>query len=216
MRNLRLAVGVPSGSHWLADFGISLVGLMTDFMARPIPGFQKQEARLIHTKGSILSRSRQKLVMEAQNYRATHLLFLDSDMKFLPTIARDLLKHNLPVVAANCATKMLPSTPTARQKSDKLSGLPVYTLPDSPQIEKVWRVGTGVMLIDMGVVSHIPKPYFEIKWVEELQDYQGEDWTFCEKLEAAKVPIYVDHHVSAGIGHVGELVYAHDVVEIKK
>ncbi len=54
------------------------------------------------------------------------------------------------MVAANCATKLIPSTPTARQYDPmNLAGGQVYSLPQNNLIEEVWRVGTGVMLINM-------------------------------------------------------------------
>ena len=45
-----------------------------------------------------------------------------------------------------------------------------------------------------------------------LNDFKGEDWYFCEKLEAAGIPIFVDHEASSFIGHIGNKVYTHDDV----
>lgn len=211
MRDLRLVIGIPSGTDWKADFGMSLAGLVADFSS-PIPGASSQMLRVHNVKGSILSRSRQKLISDAIKGKATHVLFIDSDMIFPSTLFRELFRHMKPVVAANCATKMLPSSPTARLRGDKLAGVPLYTDEDSTGLVEVWRVGTGVMLIDLEIFANLPGPWFDIRWEEQLNDYVGEDWTFCEKLEKAKIPIYVDQDVSKEIGHIGALTYRHAFV----
>lgn len=47
----------------------------------------------------------------------------------------------------------------------------------------------------------------------ERGDFVGEDWYFCEKLQAAGIPRYVDHSLSLEIGHKGDYIYEHsDIV----
>jgi len=75
-------------------------------------------------------------------------------------------------------------------------------------LEKVWRVGTGVMMIKSTVFHDIKKPWFPVKWIESEQRWQGEDWGFCEKLEQAGIPIWVDHDTSALVGHWGNKMYS--------
>lgn len=215
-KELRLMVGIPSTQEWDAEFGMSLV-LMSTFMGFPVPGFDRQSVRIHNKRGSILAQMRQELVEQAMEMEATHLLFVDSDQVFpkdlVHRMLRRMLKPEVQVVAANVATKMLPSTPTARGFDKE----PVYTLPESQGLEKVWRVGTGVMMIDMRVFERsgmVEPPWFDVKWNAETGKYVGEDWYFCQRLERAGVSLWVDHDLSKEIGHRGVLAYDHSMVEV--
>lgn len=206
-------LGIPSNGDWKADFGMSLAGLVA-YSAMPLKDGRKiQQLRLFNSKGSILPRGRTTLVKQALEMQASHILFLDSDMVFPVQTLHRLLSWDKAVVGCNCPTKMLPSTPTARVEGGPV-GTPLYSLPDDIGIKRVWRVGTGVMLIKTSVFLDIPQPWFPIEWVEELGDYRGEDWAFCERLDKAGIPIYVDLGLSRVIGHVGDLRYEHKHVEI--
>lgn len=217
MKNLRLVIGIPSTQEWCADFGMSLAFLVAR-LSQQIPGFASQQYRIHNKRGSILARSRQKLVEEAIKGDATHLLFIDSDQTFPSDLVHRLLAHKKQVVGCNIATKMIPSTPTARLKDGTVFGKPLYTEADDTDLVKVWRLGTGIMMLDLNLFKRkgMEAPWFDQHWVEEIHDYMGEDWGFCEKLEAAGVSIYVDQDLSREIGHVGKLEYTHDLVEIKE
>ena len=209
-------LAIPSGPEWKADFGMSLAGLIA-YSATPLRnGDVISELKVHNVKGSILSRSRQKLVEQAVEGGFTHVLFLDSDQTFPAQTLHHSLMREKAVVACNIATKMLPSTPTARMKSDEKAGRPLYVTPDDMGILRVWRVGTGIMLIAVDVFRKMPKPWFEVLWDEELQDYRGEDWVLCEKFDELGIPIYVDLTLSRVIGHVGEFTFKHEHVEQKK
>ena len=177
--NPSVMIAIPSTSDWKADFGMSLCALVAS-VGKPLRNKRYIEMiRLWNTKGSILSRSRQTLVEKAQEDGVSHILFLDSDMVFPEWTLHRMLDLEQMVVAANCATKQLPSNPTARYYDPmQLAGRQVYTKSDSPKIEEVWRVGTGVMLINMKVFDKVLRPWFDITWNETLQDYTGEDWNF--------------------------------------
>lgn len=209
----KVFIGVPSGTEWKALFGMSLVNLVA-YSAMPLRNGSKiQDLRLYNTRGSILPRSRTKLVQEALAFGATHILFVDSDMVFPHQTLHRLLQWDRAVIACNCPTKMIPSTPTARMEGDRLAGEPLYSCPDDVDIKRVWRVGTGIMLIKLSVFEQIPQPWFPIEWDEKLQDYRGEDWAFCEALDKAGIPIYVDMGLSRTIGHTGDFTYEHKHVE---
>lgn len=214
MNEPHVMIAIPSGSDWKAAFGMSLAFLVAQ-STQHIPGIGTPRLTLSNTKGSILSRSRQQLVEHAQRMKCTHLLFLDSDMQFPSSTLARLLTAKKKIIAANCATKCIPACPTARLK-DGLVGTPLYEHSESNGVQEVWRVGTGIMLIDMKVFEKIDKPYFPIEWKEELQDYVGEDWGFCAKAELAGIQIFVDHALSKKIFHVGALAYGHEHVKKNK
>ena len=214
MRDARVFIGVPSQDLWKADFGMSMVQ-MTAVLTQPLrEGAKIQSCRIWNSKGSILPKLRTTLVRQALMGDFTHILFVDSDMVFPAHTLHQLLNRDKAVVACNCPVKVIPSSPTARLQSGE-RGKPVYSSPDDSGVLPVWRVGTGIMLVRTSIFQQIPEPWFPIKWNEKLQDYTGEDWAFCERLEEADIPIYVDLQLSKQIGHIGEFVYEHKHVEKK-
>ncbi len=215
LKDLKVRVVVPSNGPWCDKTALCMTGLVAD-ASRAFEGYnpQRTAVSIFGTHGSILPQLRERALMKAIKDKATHLLFIDSDMTFPPDTLRRLLNRQRAIVAANCATKCLPSNPTARAKGETLAGEPLYTFEKSTGIQRVWRVGTGVMLITLAAIEHLPQPFFNITWVEELKDHRGEDWFFCEKLEEAQIPIYVDHDLSKEIGHIGSQVYDYELVEL--
>ncbi len=150
--------------------------------------------------GSILPQLRHRMVRRAQSVGATHILFIDSDQSFPPTTLRRLLSHRLPVVACNVATKtVVPSPlPTARHKGPG-SGHLVH--PKGTGVERVWRVGCGIMMVEMSVFDRVPPPWFEVRYIPEIDDFEGEDWYFCRRLEEHGIG------VSEEVGHWGEFEF---------
>lgn len=212
--NPSVMIAIPSGTEWKADFGMSLAGLMAT-TGRPLKKGHIERIHLWNTKGSILSRSRQKLVVQAQELQVSHILFIDSDMTFPIWTLHRMLDLNLMVVAANCAVKQLPSNPTARHYDPMFSpGQQIYSTPDKTSVEEVWRVGTGVMLVNMKVFDKVESPWFDITWNPDLQDYTGEDWNFCAKVQAAGIPIHIDHMLSQHIGHIGSYTFSHTDIDV--
>jgi hypothetical protein len=207
-------IAIPSGTEWKADFGMSLTGMMA-MTGRPLKaGKHIERINLWNIKGSILSRSRQKLVEKAQELKVSHILFVDSDMTFPVWMLHKLLDAEQMLVAANCAVKKFPSNPTARHYDPMFGpGKEIFSTPDKTTLEEVWRVGTGVMLVNMEVFDKVPAPWFDITWNPDLQDYTGEDWNFCAKVQSAGIPIHIDHMLSQHIGHIGSYTFTHsDVV----
>jgi hypothetical protein len=181
--------------------------------AVPLPSFTKTKLKVINKRTSILPKGRQEMVQDALKMKCTHLLFIDTDQTFPSDTAHRLIKHGKNIVGCNVATKTIPSSPTARLASEEWSGgTPLYTDPDSEGSVEVWRVGTGVMLLNLNLFEDLPLPWFPIKWEESIKDFRGEDWCFCEIASAAGHKIWVDQDLSKEIGHVGNFTYTHDVV----
>ena len=215
-RRLNLMVGFPTTGDWKGKFGISLCNMVTYLMSEKVPGFREQRVRPQQVRGSILPRGRMNVVKSAIADKCTHILFVDTDQTFPRDTAHRLLTSGKSVIGCNIATKQIPASTTARQKSEDFWGEPVFTDPDSPQYEKVWRLGCGIMLLDIKVFEKIGLGCFGIPWIEKIQDYQGEDWPMCEALEAAGISIWVDHKLSDEIKHIGDYEYGHDVVGSKE
>jgi hypothetical protein len=215
IRELSVMFGIPSNGLWLAGFGMCALNMFGYFMRVKVPGYTSQQIIPHHVQGTILPRSRYRMVKSAMEQKCTHLLFIDTDQKFPRDTVHRLLAHKVGVVAANVATKTIPAMPTARyapKLGDVPYGTPVYTDPTSKGLERVWRVGTGVMLIDLDVFRRTGLHIFDIPWREEVHDYQGEDWSMVEAFEKVGEPIWIDHDLSKEVVHVGYMDYTHDLV----
>lgn len=216
MRDYNVQVCVPSQEIWVAEFGLALTMMMSWSVGNRLVARSKSEtASVISYRGSILPHLREKLVEMARKRGATHLLFVDSDQTFPKDTIRRLLGHHLPVVACNITVKQIPAVPTARLWKEGSPGGQVVYSNGVNGLQKVWRVGTGVMMIDMKVFDIVKAPYFSMYWDSEIGVYRGEDWVFCEKLEQAGIPIFVDHTLSLRVGHCGMYQYTHDLVVTK-
>lgn len=212
--HFNVIVAVPSGPYWNAKFAVDLINLVSNFPNQRVPGYRSQELRVVNVRSSILSKNRLDAVKTAKLHKATHILFLDTDHTFPKDLVQRMASWGKLVVAANCVTKTLPASPTARVKDADPKGAVVYTDPNSYGLEEVWRVGTGVMLISMQVFERIGNGVWDMKYLPEADTYQGEDWSFCEACENAGISIFVDHDVSKEIGHEGHLVFTHDYVGV--
>lgn len=205
----KIIIGVPSGSHWAAEFGVSLAVMMSyAAQVKIAPDAASQHILVNNIKGSILPQMRQEMIDYALKQKATHILFVDSDMQFPRDTLHRLLKWQQMIVAANCCTKKFPTTTTARiNPENRIGGDPVFSQ-GKVGIQRVWRVGTGVMLLNLRAFERLERPYFSLKWSGDKADaYVGEDWALCENFENAGIPIFIDHELSEEIGHIGTFNY---------
>lgn len=208
-KKIKLAFCIPSAGEWKADFGMSLLQMAVTIAQTLFEDRQEREVIILDKRTSLLSRSRQECIEDALLQGCTHALFVDTDQSFPPDTAHRLINWKQPVVACNIALKTMPSFPTARGKAATPFGVPVTSDSWKVGLEQVWRIGMGIMLIDLSIMEKLPKPWFMVSYDTECQMYIGEDWYFCQLLEAAGIPIYIDHGLSRQVGHHGEFRYEH-------
>ena len=207
--SVHLAVAVPSNGVWMADFGLSLVQMFAYMSTSMFADGEHREVAFIDKRSSNLPRSRHECVEDAILKGCTHLLFIDSDQTFPHDTAHRLLAHKKQVVGANIALKTMPSYPTARARGSAPFGVPISSSAEKTGLEKVWRIGCGLVLVDLAIVRDIPRPWFSIEYDQKTGQFEGEDWYFMRKLEAAGAEIWIDHDLSKQVGHVGQFVYGH-------
>lgn len=213
----RIGIGIPSLDMWHADFAVSVIGVCTNLKSIPLEGYDGVQVNLINYRSSAIAKLRQDIVEEAQRLKLDYLLFVDSDQTFPPDLARRLLSRGKDVIGCNIAVKRLPSLPTARKFEPKwpLVGDIVYTTPESTGVEKIWKLGFGVMLIKMSVFDKLKKPYFNFGW-NEVAGFVGEDWYFCELLNRAGIDLWIDHDASKEVGHAGTYLFTHNDVDYRE
>lgn len=211
--HIRVGICVPSGPQWDADFGMSLINLMTHVLTRPMKGVRQIHITLFNERTSLIPKSRYGLLSKAIKAGCDYALFIDSDQTFPSNLLYRLLAWDKQIVACNVATKSIPASWTARNKSaSHPGGEVVYSDDDKHGLEEVWRIGTGIMLIKLSTLAAMPKPWFSVTFDQQLDEFVGEDWYFCEQLEKIGCKLYIDHDLSREVGHVGKFVYDFRVI----
>ena len=153
--------------------------------------------------GSEVAMQRQQLVTEALETNCTHLLWLDSDMKFSADTLDALLSADTPIVAGNYSTRVKPHRPVAFKDPNNLDTR-VFT---GNGLEEVHAVGSGLMLVKREVYEKIALPHYSVEWNEDYTSLVGEDIYFCNQAQKNGYTIYVDHDVSKKIAHIGTKAY---------
>jgi hypothetical protein len=192
----KVYLAVPSCRDWKPQFGASMCGLVrkmtqdgVDFTLNAMTGT------------SVLPKARQLACDHALKEGYTHILFLDDDMSFNGDLFATLFAKQKRVVGANYSNKN-PENPLPQTHG--LDGKPLYSHYKEGAEEVGW-LGFGAILIDLSILSVIEKPWFEMRWLPETQQYLGEDYYFCLKVRSHGVAIHVDH--DAKCAHVGDYPY---------
>lgn len=201
MTQLRVAICIPSGDEWKADFAYDLSAMLLHTCSRA----EGLAIGLFNRRLSVLPTARNHLVRDACTTGAHYLLFLDSDMRFPPDTLLRLLSHKQDIVAANCVLRAFPTRATAWA-----DGAHVFTNDGSTGLEEVESIGTAVMLIDTKVFQKMEPPFFffEPKPNDKLS-FLGEDQFFCREARAKGFKVFIDHDLSQSVAHVGTLAYTH-------
>jgi hypothetical protein len=168
------------------------------------------------SQGTLIANQRAELSLDAMAEDCSHILFIDSDMRFPQDMIGRLLKHDLDIVATNCARRRMPTGPTAQLYKENGDRELVWTMPESTGLQEVGSVGMGVMLIKKNVFAALSEPWFETPWRVDKRGYIGEDVFFCQKAAAAGFKIWIDHDVSKEIGHIGTFEFKHDHTWVMK
>lgn len=163
---------------------------------------------IISNKGLPIDRARCDLVEQAQKMKASHIFFLDSDVILPPEGLITLWNNRLPIVTGIYGSKHeAPGVWVEQAKSgqaryaavspDSLNQPQLFTHPDIV-------VGGGCCLIDMGVFTRLPQPYF--KWTQGVEvNGVSEDFYFFEQVRKAGIPIHVDPRVKCKHVDIGAI-----------
>lgn len=205
---MKIGVCIPTLDHndwWFTHDLVCAVGYHM--------GTFDDEISLHSHQGALIAESRNVLARRAVENGDDYIVFLDTDMRFPQHIFKTLLDHELPVVAANCAKRRRPISPTARKVNDETGEADaVYPDKEKTGIERIDVVGTAVMAIQTDVMMQLEFPWFDTPWDDNEQRFVGEDLFFCHQLRHAGIPLYLDHDLSWEIGHIGSYTYRMDDV----
>lgn len=169
--------------------------------------------------GTYVHSARQELIEDLLGKGVTHILWLDTDMRFPSDALVRLMNHDLPMVGINYAKRKVPSDFVAIKcvgwgpddRSEKL-----ITHEYSTGLEEVEAIGFGMVLMQTSALANMPdpkkEPWFWFKWMEDKQQQAGEDVWFCKLFRDSGQRIFVDHDLSKECGHIGQFTYKLDHV----
>lgn len=189
----KVLIAVPCGAQVAQGFALDLALMMayTTFtqpdLALPV----------YFLEGTYLPRARAALVQKALDLRCTHILWLDSDMRFPKDTLLRLLSHGRSIVCANYPTRIAPILPTAKEGPDH-----AYLFEGDGLVDAT-AAGMGCMLTTTDVFLELPKPWFAVGYNKEVDDYAGEDSFFCMQARKHDYHVLVDVPLSEAVRHVG-------------
>ena len=177
---------------------------------------------------SLIPRGRNNLIAKAlANTAATHIMFIDADIRFEPEAILRLALHNVGVACGLYPMKGIPIkyvlniVPGARRNGS---------------LFEVSTSGTGFMMIKREIIEKLIEVMPERKYkdslnlgaqyekhmyalfdtmIDENGHYLSEDWTFCKFVrEKLRVPVWIDTEIK--LDHLGTYTFAGDIDHIKK
>lgn len=205
-----VAICLPCRDQVCTGFAYDLATMTANWSAKHVP--QGGKLFMFTSMGTLIANQRQELVLEALQAGASHILFLDTDMRFPKDTLDRLIAHDKPIVAANYATRRLPIKTVAFKTAGAWDC--VYTTADSTGLEPVAAVGMGVMLIKREVFESLTLPWFILGYNPKTAEFSGEDIFFCRQAKKAGYDILIDHDLSKQVKHIGTFEFAHEHAEV--
>lgn len=207
-RPLKVLICAPLNGLVYAEFARSLARAMAYFAPMPYAGEKTVDFTYIH--GTNSAEKRNFLVSRAYQLDATHILWVDPDIKFPPDAIPALLNHGKSVVAINYPTKEIQARPTAYAETDDYVG-PVWSGDNAEGLQEVSHCGMGLMLCDVRVFEALELPYFHCEPAPpDFLTIVSEETYLCHKMTKAGIKIYIDHDLSKRCARIGDFEYTNN------
>ena len=230
LQPLKVAILIPGGGSWQADFCLSLAGLVQYAGQHSAPDGRVIDLKIFNCRVSMLPLSRNMLFREAINWGSEFVLTLDNDMKFPPDSLHRLLAHGADCVAADYSRRMtndpVPRTLDAPPPNPPDTCTPLQAFVrryvfcgKMRALEETRMVGFGLMLIKTAVLLAVPPPWAhfgntcdvggspDTTWAQRIEhsmlQVMYEDRFFCNQLRTHGFKVLVDTLLSRETIHVG-------------
>ena len=141
--------------------------------------------------GSSISQLRNLHTEHALAQGASGILWVDSDMRFPPDTATQLLAHNKPIVGATYRRRGKPYQPLGEFTGTE--GLvPAKLLPG------------GMMLVRRAVYERLRRPWYSEHYAAD-GEFSTDDTYFCRAAIAAGIKIWCDLDLTKEVSHLGSV-----------
>lgn len=195
---MKLTICIPTYDRWEADFGASLAVTAANLAgASPVV----KSLRVAKSEGSIASDGRNDLMKDAIASGSTHILWLDTDMKFGPGNVNKLIERDLDFVACDYKRRIAPNTTIAVD----LQGDPVQ--PGEGLVE-VMQCGLGLTLMRTSIIEKMTYPWSG--FFTHADGTLDDSVWLCRNARKAGVKLFIDRDATNGVGHIGKQVFEAD------
>jgi hypothetical protein len=196
-----------SGDMLHADFAYSLAQMCMHEVTRGI------HIGACNVKTTLIDVGRIRGMVEALKHNSSHVLCLDSDMKFPPDTLKRLLHWNKAIVGCTYSQRRSPRALT-HESMDRTTNLD-----RSKPLQEVRSLGFGCILIRTDVLRATPRPWFEVELSTKLdatgvEEHRSEDRLFCDKARAAGFEVFLDVALSQELEHLGTFGFKLEHVEV--
>lgn len=193
----RVCIVTPCDDHVKTEFAASLVEMV---MHTLMNGPGNLAGIAVQFYGStILPFSRERLAQYSIRNQSTHTLWIDSDMKFPKDMLSRFLMRDEKIIGINAMSRR----PPYRNCAQSGPGEPLVTTDDSSGLEKVHRMGFGVLWVETAVMAAMEPPLFDFEYIPNQGVWRGEDFVFFERARKLGHEFYVDHDLSKEVFHMG-------------
>lgn len=186
---------------------MDLINLVGHIFANPVKGMEG--VQVANERGSLIHFIREMMMTSALQSEATHILWLDSDMRFPQDLFNRLWAHDEDIVCCNYGQRAVP----VYSNTIGMDGKHVLTREDSTGLEPILSAGFGACLMKVDALQKLPRPYFDTMWSEREDGYTmvGEDVFFFRKARYHGLGVFVDHDVSKEVRHIGMFEYTNQM-----
>ena len=190
--SIRLMIAVPTNDYVHADFVVSLTKLTAELTRKGIAHSVEIQA------GTLVYIARNRLACKAVNEKFTHVLWLDSDMTFQPTVFEDLMDCGKDMVCGAFVSRRPPYGPCIYQSIKKNDIRKVEDFGLTPF--RVDGCGFACVLTTTELIGAVQQKYGT---AFQPTDYYGEDLAFCWRVKGIGREIWCEPTVRPGhIAHV--------------
>ena len=206
-------IGTPYYRGFSQQYVMSMVNTVYELSS-------KYQVGLVTSQGGQVHVNRNVIFKYAYDYKVPYLLFIDTDMAWLPEHVEKLVAFNKDVVTGLCTTRK--KSPVSGKyhycvyDSDGMGRCtPISRVPDVPF--RCFGTGAGFLLIRRAVIVRLwdekTKHGYPFDMIphrlsadksQVQSSYLGEDISFCARLRKLGIDIWC--HPDVRPGHVGELV----------
>lgn len=163
---------------------------------------------LLVARGSLIMRQRHDLattVLE-QSPDTTHILWLDTDMRFPKDTLLRLLSHNVEVVLGGYTERKPPFKPAVFVDSRDFTKR-AWPTAEATGLLQIVAAGFGCVLTRVDVFQQMKVPYFHVGWSPDVKTFLGEDVYFFLQLAKLGIPAWLDQDLTKEIAHTGDFEY---------
>lgn len=206
-KHTRTVVSYCSGAMVHSAFAIAMVEAVAHAAVNGL------DVGWMNIRTTTLEVGRIRQIVEARRRKCTHILMVDSDMVFPAHVLPALLRHRKQIVGCSYSQRISPR----RLTHEGLDGSRDLTVSD-PLFE-VKSLGLGCMLIDLSIFDRIPRPWFSVEFLDELDPHgveycRSEDRKFCDKARSAGFDVWCDGPLSLQLEHLGEFGFKMEHTEV--